>query len=133
MVIRGSTNVGARENKTLESPTDGRYNNPERIVDGEISASQSQVIGNNIDDKVRKAVDNAVKTVENRMLDAILAALDKIVISRAEMAVRPITGSSGHGPGSTIQNPNRSNFIGNTEIMPLKLASNRLILNIDQE
>ena len=51
------------ENEFLESPTDGHYSNPEIIVDGEISACQNQVIGNNIDDKIRKMVDNAIKTV----------------------------------------------------------------------
>ena len=91
-VIGSSTNVGVMENETLESQTDGRYINPERIVDGGISASQSQVIVNSIDDKIRKAVDNAVRTIKNRMRDAILAAMDNVVIPRVEMAVRPITG-----------------------------------------
>ena len=91
-VIGSSTNVGVMENETLESQTDGRYINPERIVDGGISASQSQVIVNSIDDKIRKAVDNAVRTIKNRMRDAISAAMDNVVIPRVEMAVRPITG-----------------------------------------
>ena len=94
-VIGSSTYVGIIENGTLESQTDGRYNNPERIADGEISASRSQVIGNNFDDKIGKTVGSAVKTVESRMRDATLTTRNIVVIPRVEMAVRPITGSSG--------------------------------------
>ena len=34
IVIGSNTNVGVIENETLESQTDGRYNNTERTVDG---------------------------------------------------------------------------------------------------
>ena len=47
--------------------------------------------------------------------------------------MRSVTGSSGHGPNSTIQNPGRRDFIGITENTPLKSASSRLALNIDQD
>ena len=66
----------------------------ERNID---SASRNQVIGNSIDNKIGNAVDNAVIAVGNRMQDAILRAMDKLVVTRIEMAVRSITGSSGHG------------------------------------
>ena len=72
-------------------------------------------------------------TVKICMHDAILTAVDIVVIPRVEMAVRSITGSSGHGPTSTVQNPGRRNFIENTENTPLKLASSWLDLNIDQD
>ena len=49
------------------------------------------------------------------------------------MAVRSITGSSRHGPKSTVQNPAMKNFVGNTENTPLMSASSRLDLNIDQD
>ena len=64
-IIGTKTNAGVLENVTLESQTDGHFSNLEKIVDGEISACQNQVTGNNIDDKIRKVVDNAIKTVEN--------------------------------------------------------------------
>ena len=121
------------ENETSECQTDGLYFNPGRIVDGEISASQSQVIVNKIDKKIRKAVDSAVRTIKNHMLDAIFAAMVNVVIPRAEMAVRPITGSSGHGPNSTIQNPDGRDLIRNRENTPFKSASSRLDLNIYQD
>ena len=42
----------------------------------------------------RLAVDSAVMTVENRMHDAILTAMDNVVISRVNLALRSITESS---------------------------------------
>ena len=49
------------------------------------------------------------------------------------MAVRSINGSSGNWPNSAVQNPDRRNFLGNTEDTPLMSASSRLDLNIDQD
>ena len=124
------TNVSAKENETIEQQTDGNFIDFERIVD---SASQNQVIRNSIDNKIRKAVDNAVMTVENGMHDATLTAMDKVVIPRAEMAVRSFTGSTGRGPYSLIQNLDHRDFTGNTKNTPLMSASSRLDLNIDQD
>ena len=71
-------------------------------------------------------------TVENRMHDAILTTMDKVVIPRVEMAVRSITGSSGHGLNGIVQNPDWGEFTGSTENTPLMSASSRLDVNIHQ-
>ena len=91
-IIGKSTNVIAVENETLEQQTNGQHNDFERFVD---SASQNQAIENNIDGKIRRAVDSAVVIVENCMHDTILTAMDKVVIPKVEMAVISITASSG--------------------------------------
>ena len=109
-VIVNGTNVSAKENETLEQQTKGQHNDFEKIVDSE---SQNQVKEINIDDKNRKEVDKAVLTVENRMHDPILTAMDKVVITRSEMAVKSITDSLVHGPSSEVQNPDRRDFLGN--------------------
>ena len=122
--------MSTMENETLEQQTNGLYNDSERVVD---SANQNQVIGSNIDDKIGKAVDNVVMTVENRMHDAIFTAMDKVIIPRVEMAVRSITGSSGRGHNSVVKNPNRGDFTRNTENTPLISASSRrLDINVNQ-
>ena len=66
--IGNGTNVSAMENETSEQQTNGPYNDFERFVD---SAVRNQVIENDIADKIRRAVDNAVLVVKNRMHDAI--------------------------------------------------------------
>ena len=60
-----------------------------------------------------------------------LTALDSVVIPEVEKAVRSITGSSGHGPSSEIQNSDRRDFRRNTEDTPLMTASSCMELNPD--
>ena len=67
------------------------------------------------------------------MHDAILTAIDKVVIPRVEMAVKSITGLSGHGPHRDVQNPDRREFLGNAGNTPVKSASNRLHLNTSHD
>ena len=73
-----------------------------------------------------------VKNTSTYLKDAILTAMDKMVIPRVEMAVRSMAGSSGHRPNSVIQNPDRRDFTVNTGKTPLMSTSRRLHFNIDQ-
>ena len=57
------------------------------------------------------------------MHDASLTAMDNVVTPRDEMAVRLVTRSSGQGPSSVFQNPDRMDFTGNTENTPLMSTS----------
>ena len=78
-------------------------------------------------------VHNAVETVENCMRDAILTAMDNMIIPRIEMAVRSIIRSSGQGPRSVVQHPDQTIFTGNTENTPLRSAYGRRDLNIGHD
>ena len=129
-VIGNGTNVNAVGNDSLEHRTNVFYNDSKRII---CNASQDQVIGNDIDDKISKTVDNAVVTAKNRMQNTILTAMNEIVIPLLEMAVRKIQRLSGHRPKSVVQKPVQRDFTGYTENNPLMWASNRLDLNIDQK
>ena len=82
------------ESQTLEQQTKCQHDDFEIFV---YRARQNKVIENNIYEKIRKAVDSAVTTVENGMHDANLTAMDNVVFPRVEMAVRSITFSSRHG------------------------------------
>ena len=55
-----------------------------------------------IDDQITKAVSSAVLTVEKRMHDAILTAIDNMVIPRVQMGVNLNTVSTGHGTNSEV-------------------------------
>ena len=83
----------------LEQRTSGHHKDFERFVD---NACQNQVSGNNTDDRIRDAVDSAVIVVGNRMYDAILTAINDVVIPRVEMAVRSITASCENGPNMIV-------------------------------
>ena len=93
-VIGNNTNESAIENDILEPRSNKLPNNFGTITVGENSALQDQVIDKNNGEKVRKAVDNAVMTVVNLVHDAILTAMDNMVILRVQMAPKSITESS---------------------------------------
>ena len=114
-VIGNNINVSAVEDENLEPQTNSRFQNFGRVTLREDSACQGLVFENNIDDKIRKAVDDAVNTVEYRMLDAILTAMDNVVVLRIEVVVRSITQSSGRALISIVQNPDQKDVSGNTE------------------
>ena len=104
-VMSNNTNASAIGNETLERQTNGLCNKFGRITAGENSACQDQLNQRNFDDKIGKALDNAVLTVQNLVhFDAILTVMDNVVKLRVETAVRSITGSSGRRPCNMIQN-----------------------------
>ena len=106
------------ENEALEQQTNGQHFNLERFFD---STDQNQVIEKNFDDKIGKAVDDAVSAVENCMHD------------RVEMDVKSITCSSRHGPNCEVQNPDRSHLFWYTGNTPLMSTPSRLDLNKNQD
>ena len=124
IVIGNSVKMNVSENENLEQRTDGQCNDSERV---DKTACQNQVIKNEIDDQITRTVSSAVMTVENRMHDAILTAIDNVVIPRVEMAVKSITSSARHGTSSDVQNPDRRDFLGNIRNTPLMSASSRWI------
>ena len=129
-VFGNGINVSATEKETLEQQTYGQHNDFEKFVD---SGSQNQLLEKTTDDKIKTAADNVVLTVENRMRDALLTAMDKKIIPRAERPVKSITGSSRHGPKSEVQNLDRKDLIGISGNTPLMSASSRLDLNRTNE
>ena len=84
-------------------------------------------------DEIKKAVDKAVMTVEIRVHELILTAMDNVIILRVEMAVWSATESSGRGPNSVALNLDRRDFSGNTENTPLMSASSLVDLSINQD
>ena len=118
--------MNVSENENLEQQTNGQPYDFERV---DKSARQNQVLEKNFDNKIIRAFSSAVMTVEKRMHDAILTAIDNVVIPRVQMAVKSITGSRGHGTNNEVQNPDRGDFSGNIRNTPLTWASSRLDLD----
>ena len=102
---------------------------------GEVLTSWVSIesVESNTGDRIRYVIDNAVITVKNCMHDAILTAMNNLVIPRVEIALRSITGWSGKGSKCIVQNPDRSDFTGNTENTRLRSASKWFdLFNIEQ-
>ena len=96
-VIGNGTTVNAMGNEALKSQAYGHHEDFERIVE---STNRNQVIGGNTDERIRNAINSAVIVVENRKHDAILTAMNNVVIARVEMAARSNTGSLENGPNT---------------------------------
>ena len=79
-VVGYSTIAGAIRKGTFEPQTNGHSTYSGIFAGGESSASSNQVLENRIEDKIRKEVDTADMIVENGMHDAILTAMDNVVI-----------------------------------------------------
>ena len=70
---------------------------------------------------------------KNRMHDVSLTAMDKLVFPTVETAVRSVTGSTGQGPNSEVQNTDRKDLLGNAGNTLLMSISSRLDLNLNQD
>ena len=96
----------------------------------ENSSSHNQVIEKNFADSIGKEVDSVLAATESRVHGTIFTAMNSVVMSRVEMAMRSISGSSGHGPSSVVETPDKS-FSGDLEDTPLLTASILTDLNIN--
>ena len=76
-------------------------------------------------DRVKEEVDNAVAAVEVRVQDKILTAMDSVAVTKVEMAVMSITGSSGNGLNRVVENLDQRVFSAKAEDTPLMTASSR--------
>ena len=104
-IIGNNANMDVTENEILEKQAKGHHRDFEGIVD---KAGQNQVIGNNAGYRIRDAVVSDVIAIEYCMHDPRLTAMNDVVFRQIAMTVRSVTGSSGNGPNSIVQNGKKS-------------------------
>ena len=126
IVIGNSVSLNVSESENLEQQTDGQCNDSERVDN---TLCQNQIKENRIDDHITRTVSSVVMTIENCIHDAILTAIDNVVMARVEMAVKSITSLARHGTSSEVQNPDWKVFLGNIRNTPLMSASRWLDLD----
>ena len=63
-------------------------------------------------EKIDKEMSNIVDTVEDRIQNAILTAIDSIVAPKIELAIRSINASSGQDATSVTANSERGEHVG---------------------
>ena len=64
----------------------------------------------NIFSKVRIEVDSVMTTVETRVQDAVLPAVENLVIPMVKLAIKLVNASSGHGVDSSALDPDQKVF-----------------------
>ena len=65
----------------------------------QVNGSQVDIhtLERNIANKVRSEVDNVMISVKSTVQDAVLTAIENLVIPRVELAMKSVTASSGRG------------------------------------
>ena len=79
----------------------------------------------NIVSIVRSEVDNVMTTVETRVQDAVLTAIEKLLIQRLELVMKSAIASSGRSIDGNVLQPDQRDFSGNIEGLQMN-ASRRI-------
>ena len=72
-----------------------------------------QTVERSITDIMYCEVDNNVGTVKTRVHEAIVAAVDNLVIPRVELAIKSVSAASGWDTGGVVIDPDQRSFSGN--------------------
>ena len=114
-MIIGSTANERQENTVVNEGTNGREftvgtTNDSSIVNG--NAMGVKTLERCFNEKIDKEMNNIVDTVEDRIQNAILTAIDNIVAPKIELAIRSINASSGRDVTSVSTNSERMGHVG---------------------
>ena len=77
----------------------------------------------NIVSKVPSEVDGVMTTVETKVQDAVLTAIESLVIPRVELTMKSANASSGRSPDGNLLEPDQMDFSGNVEGLQLTASS----------
>ena len=80
--------------------------------------------------KVRSEVDNVMTSVESRVKDAVLTAIENLVISRVELALKSANAHSERSVDGNALESDQNDFLGGIEGLRMT-ASNRLHSHMD--
>ena len=122
--IIGHSNHGLqtenRGNMVNVNTSSDNTNNPTQV-------NHSQVDVHTLEDyivsKVQSEVDNVITTIETRVQDALLTAIENLVIPRVELALKSANASSGRSVDSNVLEPDQRDFSGNIEGLQMTALS----------
>ena len=77
----------------------------------------------NIVSKVRSEMDNVMTSVETRIQDAVLTAIENLVILRVEMAMKSANAPSGQSVDGNVWQHDQRDFWGNIEGVQMTASS----------
>ena len=86
--------------------------------------------------KVRSDADSVMTTVENRVQDAVLNAVESLVVSRVELALKSANASSGRSVDGNVLEPDQRDLSGNIESLQMtdssRINSHRDLIKVDE-
>ena len=77
----------------------------------------------NIVSEVQSEVENVATTFKPRVQEALLTAMENIVIPRVELAIKPANASSGWQVDGNVLEPDHRDFPGNIEGLQMTASS----------
>ena len=102
-------NVVVNEGTNEENFTVGTSSN-DSIIDG--NAMNVKTLERCFNERIDREMSNIVDTIEDRIQNAILTAIDNIVTPKIELAIRSINASSGRDATSVSANSERREHVG---------------------
>ena len=114
-----NAHVEGRANITGENANSDNANHSARV-----NASQVvlHTLKRSITDRVRCEVDSVMSTVETRLDDAILIAMENLVILSEEIAMKPVNAFSGRNTESIVLVPDQRDFSGSIESLQMTIS-----------
>ena len=114
-MIIGNAISGRQENAVVNEGTNDRdftvgTSNNDSVVDG--NAMSMKTLEKCFNERIDREMNNFVDTVEDRIQNAILTAIENIVAPKIELAIRSINASSGRDATSVSGNSERKERIG---------------------
>ena len=112
----------SRDNTLRRGTSSDNSSNP-----GQINYPQVDVhtLEENFVSKVQSEVDNVMKSVETRVQDAVLTAIEILVIPRVELAVKSVNAHSEWSVDGNILEPHQRDFLGDIEGLRMTAFSRR--------
>ena len=102
-----------------ETPPNDRTNTADKNITLSNANTSTQVYGSQVDmytleknivNKLRNEVDSVMTTVETRVHDPVLSAIENLVILRVELAIKLLFASSGRGVDRVVLDPDQRVF-----------------------
>ena len=94
--------------------------NPTQVIYAQVDMDTLQ---ENIARKVRSEVDNVMTTVETGVQDAVSTAIENLVTSGVELAMKPTNASSRRSVDANVLEPDQRNFSGDIKDIQMTASS----------
>ena len=114
-MIIGNAVSERQENVVVNEGTDDRdftvgTSNNDSVISG--NAMSVKTLERCFNERIDREMNNIVDTIEDRMQNAVLTAIDNIIAPKIELAIRSINASSGRDATSVSANSERRERIG---------------------
>ena len=125
--VKYNTQIENDTNKISEKAASDRTKHLIPVNSSQVGVQWLEV---NFSDRMRSDVNNVVATVVTRVLDAVLTAMDSLIIPKLELAMKLVKALSRRGPASLLFELDQRDFSANLEGFQMT-ASSKLNENTD--